>query len=467
MERDITKNTEGSLLSGEERSGLGGIRLKSLNRVMISVTIALASALVVIAFFTIRSFRNVEQSTEQYVLARQDSAQMQDSSDYLTDRARIFIVTGDRSFAEDYFREIEVTRRRDLAVESMEKLLSGNSTALYLGYALDESNKLAEVECYAMRLAVAGHALDLEDFPAALKAVALKDEDRGLSAEQQLELAQEMVFGEAYLDSKDKIRVNISHCEQALIDETQAMLDRSSDRFQSILTIQLLLILVVPLVVALIVICIARLVIRPIEKMIGAISCNSPVAEEGAHELRFMGRTYNRFLELNRQNQADLAYKASHDPLTDLYNRGAFEKAKEAARRRAQALLIIDVDSFKTFNDTYGHDMGDRILKKVSQTLRHNFRTEDYVCRIGGDEFAVLMLHVNSAMRPLVEQKIQNIREMLRDGSDGTPVVTLSIGVAFSDRPDPTDDILKDADTALYQVKERGRNGYAFYGDKP
>ena len=128
-------------------------------------------------------------------------------------------------------------------------------------------------------------------------------------------------------------------------------------------------------------------------------------------------------------------------------------------------MLIIDVDRFKIFNDEYGHDMGDRVLQKVASAIQNNFREEDYVCRFGGDEFTVIMVHATSAMRSLVEAKIESIRETLRNTSDGLPVITLSIGVAFSDRPDPTDDILKDADTALYATKERGRDGYTFYGD--
>ena len=109
--------------------------------------------------------------------------------------------------------------------------------------------------------------------------------------------------------------------------------------------------------------------------------------------------------------------------------------------------------------------MGDRVLQKVANAIQNNFREEDYVCRFGGDEFTVIMVHATSAMRSLVEAKIESIRETLRNTSDGLPVITLSIGVAFSDRPDPTDDILKDADTALYATKERGRDGYTFYGD--
>ena len=88
------------------------------------------------------------------------------------------------------------------------------------------------------------------------------------------------------------------------------------------------------------------------------------------------------------------------------------------------------------------------------------------MCRYGGDEFTVIMVHATSEMRPMVETKLESIRSVLKNTDDGLPPITLSIGVAFSDRPDPTDDILKDADAALYLTKERGKDGYSFYGDK-
>jgi len=208
-----------------------------------------------------------------------------------------------------------------------------------------------------------------------------------------------------------------------------------------------------------------RLVFQPIEALAGAIDRATLAEESGASALRFVTRAYNQFLADSRKSQEQLAYRATHDPLTGLYNRGVFEQARQKNRGRAQAMFIFDVDRFKNFNDEYGHDMGDKVLQKVAAVLKGSFREEDYVCRFGGDEFTVIMVHATSVMRSLVEQKIQRIRQMLRDDSDGIPVVTLSIGVAFSDRPDPTDDILKDADTALYAVKERGKDGYAFYGD--
>ena len=127
------------------------------------------------------------------------------------------------------------------------------------------------------------------------------------------------------------------------------------------------------------------------------------------------------------------------------------------------ALLLIDVDTFKTVNDTYGHDMGDQILKKVSDLLKKTFRSIDYVCRIGGDEFAIIMVEMTSDLEYTILDKISVINEKLSKEEDGLPAVSLSVGVAFSDRENPGDTIFKDADKALYNVKEHGKCGCKIY----
>jgi len=117
------------------------------------------------------------------------------------------------------------------------------------------------------------------------------------------------------------------------------------------------------------------------------------------------------------------------------------------------------VDYFKTVNDTYGHDVGDRVLKRVADILKHSFRSVDIICRIGGDEFVVIMTRVDSSMRDLVIRKIEHANELLQNPEDDLPPVSLSVGAAFADRKNPKGDIFKDADTALYRVKAAGRCG--------
>ena len=114
-------------------------------------------------------------------------------------------------------------------------------------------------------------------------------------------------------------------------------------------------------------------------------------------------------------------------------------------------------------NDNYGHAVGDRVLKRVAEILKKSFRSVDILCRIGGDEFAVVMTRVNSSMAPIVLKKITRANQLLQHPKDDMPPVSLSVGVAFSDRANPQGDIFKDADTALYRVKEAGRKGCAIY----
>ena len=107
--------------------------------------------------------------------------------------------------------------------------------------------------------------------------------------------------------------------------------------------------------------------------------------------------------------------------------------------------------------------MGDRILKRVADILHNSFRSVDIICRLGGDEFAVVMTRVNSSMKDLVVNKLNKANELLQHPQDDLPSVSLSVGVAFSDRKNPKGDIFKDADTALYRSKEAGRSRCSVY----
>ena len=94
---------------------------------------------------------------------------------------------------------------------------------------------------------------------------------------------------------------------------------------------------------------------------------------------------------------------------------------------------------------------------------QQSFRAEDYICRIGGDEFTVIMVNANSSMRGLVEEKVTHINALLKIPEDGLPPISLSVGVAFGDREDSGGDIFKDADTALYRTKSARLGGVAFF----
>lgn len=155
--------------------------------------------------------------------------------------------------------------------------------------------------------------------------------------------------------------------------------------------------------------------------------------------------------------------EANRDYLTGLYDRSVFDRLLHAPREEPIALLLIDADNFKSINDTQGHDAGDAMLQKLANQLTKSFRQSDYPCRIGGDEFAVIMTNIGPELKHVVQARIDAVAAGMRDESDGLPAMTLSIGVAFSETGMEGDALFKRADTALYQVKEAGRNGSAFH----
>ena len=160
-----------------------------------------------------------------------------------------------------------------------------------------------------------------------------------------------------------------------------------------------------------------------------------------------------------------LKRQAEHDPMTGVLNRGAFDQILRAMEkdRRNFALILVDVDDFKSVNDTYGHAVGDVILKRVSKLLAEGFRSIDHVYRIGGDEFAVVMMDVTGDLGYTIEDKIDEINHQLAAQDENVPAVSLSAGAAFTDRKNPGESLFKDADRAMYYVKNHGRNGCHIY----
>lgn len=103
------------------------------------------------------------------------------------------------------------------------------------------------------------------------------------------------------------------------------------------------------------------------------------------------------------------------------------------------------------------------MLQKVAAAVSKYFRTGDYVCRIGGDEFVAIMLKVNRSHRELIASKIEKINGDLADGSDGLPPISVSVGAAFGNESESPAQLYEHADAALYETKRKGRKGISFY----
>ncbi len=447
----------------KERSGMRAISLKSLNIIMSVMAGAVALFMLYVAWFSFSNFTVMMESTQRHIASQRHAANLLAASDFLTEQVLSFALSGDKAYVDSYFSEVKGNQRRDNALKNLELYFSHSEAYRHLKKAMDRSNILMDRECRSMRLVIEALGQDVADYPDVLARHRLSNRDQMLSSTEKLALARSLLTDEEYGSLKGKIRADVMRSIDMLTAETQNRQEESTETLHKVMVLQFVLIGALLVLAFFFVAAASLLVVRPLRRSVDLMLGQRELPEDGAYELKYLARTYNRLFRQNKEHHRQLAYEAEHDPLTGLYNRTSFDRMREVHDKRSIALLLVDVDEFKSINDTYGHDIGDRILKKVAYKLLSIFREEDFVFRIGGDEFAVIMVYAKSELKQVVERKILECNRDLMAPEDGLPKVSLSVGVAFSDRKGGSDSIYKDADKALYAVKNRGRNGVAFF----
>lgn len=210
------------------------------------------------------------------------------------------------------------------------------------------------------------------------------------------------------------------------------------------------------------------------ENTLEALECGTFFQEEN-----FAGRWYQTFkgrIELEdgsvgvlgivrdityqKKRESDLKEKAYVDILTGLFNRNFYEeKISKNMNAEGSIIILMDVDNFKTINDTLGHEAGDRVLKSISDVIRINIRKEDYAVRMGGDEFLIFSNSTYSGVQKMAERILKSIGELK---IQRIPIsVSMGIGEDNSNTGNLID-IIRDADESLYKSKAKGKNTLTF-----
>lgn len=174
-----------------------------------------------------------------------------------------------------------------------------------------------------------------------------------------------------------------------------------------------------------------------------------------------------------KKAQKKLQHLAQHDYLTDLPNRSLFKDrlagaiAKVKRTKKYVALMFLDIDHFKTINDTLGHGIGDELLKAFSSRLKQCIRTYDTIARLGGDEFVVLIEEINNKDEAVsIAKKIIHVMEEKFKLGDDLVAITTSIGISFYTDDLTATEFIAEADDALYAAKTSGRNTYKIFNKK-
>ena len=191
----------------------------------------------------------------------------------------------------------------------------------------------------------------------------------------------------------------------------------------------------------------------------------NPINKEGSELLILWS-----FLDITKEiyYRKELERLASTDPMTNLYNRRYFSELATTVVKLAKrskliySIIMIDIDKFKSINDTYGHAIGDDVIVALAKLLKHNIRESDIVCRWGGEEFIILLPQTEQDGALMIAEKLRKTVETLSVTVRNNKKIyfTISLGVATSDSDNCTDieNVINNADKALYLAKESGRN---------
>lgn len=447
-------------MSGKKPSG---ININLLNTFFTVLTAFVFCFILIISANVNRRFNAVKDAIDKFIVCEQSSKMIKEGANNLTEQARLFVISQDPKYAEAYLEEVDVARSQENALHNLEKVCSEKDLALQrLKVALTQAESLTNMELYAIRLGY--EAMGVGDMPERILAIQLSAADSALTTEELRTTAINNLFGEGYLLYKTRINENcnltVSNIEQQIKDELSINADELGENISRLRMLFLALLVVNVLIF----IAFGYLVIFPLEKFKRAIEQDEKLTVIGSLEFKNLAQSYNAIYELKLQNQRILLRKADYDALTGILNRRAFDQICQSSAEKKQniALLLIDLDNFKYINDNYGHAGGDTVLKELARTLSEAFRKEDYIARIGGDEFAAILPDFNPEAANIIKSKIAAVNESLSHMKDGIKPVSISVGAAFS-TVGFNDELYKNADKALYVVKEKGKRGCEVY----
>ncbi|MCR5418839.1 MAG: GGDEF domain-containing protein [Lachnospiraceae bacterium] len=440
-----------------------GISHRLLHLWLVIVIVIFSGTVVHATFRLTETFLDVSVAFDQNSDLQKAAYELMNASDYLTEQVQRFTVAGDRRFMDNYFKEALESRRREEAIEKMQIVDGTDAARGELQQALNDSIELMDLEYYAMRLVLEAKEYDLSDCPEILSDVKLSEEDADLSPQEKMRRATELVLSEEYYGRKDQIRTNM----QESLEEVEKLANANEEvQFEALSadlqTVRMSILIEAGLVFFLLFLT-TLLAINPVLNAVGKIREDLPIPEIGSREFKYLASAYNKMYQKNKTNLANLSFMASHDELTGAFNRAGYDLMLESVDLEDTYMMLFDVDNFKSINDTYGHEAGDKVLIKLVNILKKVFRDEDCICRIGGDEFVVFVMHSAAMGRKLIESKMEQINQELADTEDGLPSISISVGIVSGQDASGPENLFEKTDAAMYESKKHGKHTYTFY----
>jgi len=438
----------------------------------------LALTLLIIFFVFIYFINTLHQTVEAKRAFRNNSYQrilkadeLRRSSNFLTRFAKDYVITGDKQYKENYFRVLNIRNAKEYKPKNYQNIywslteptrsqrhpITKNKVSLIqelktlkftkeqlslLNLSLNNSNELVNLELRAFN--------------------AMKDNNQ--------KLAIKILYSTEYIEAKNSIMLPIDTFIESLYEEHSKNLNILAQKIDSLFSLIFILVISGISVFFISLFVLRKKVLIPIEylsSIIEKFNHGDKNFKKIIHCDDEIGLFTKQFFEMKDQLDVDfdkLRKLSITDPLTGIKNRRAFFEVSENFFKLANrkdlplSLLILDIDLFKKVNDTYGHIIGDEILKFLVKQTNQTLRDSDIFARYGGEEFIILLpdTDLNGAIQ--VAEKIRKAIESTPYQGDVEVSITVSLGVAQLQNEKILNKLIQRADEALYRAKEYGRN---------
>ena len=286
-----------------------GPRIRTINIVSVVLTLLIALLFLYGTLRTSQANRDLNESTEKYVVCEMAATTLKQGSDNLTNQVRLYTVTGDPAYLRAYFEEV-ATQHREQAVETLERYLSDTEAYRFLENALECSVELMDLEYYAMVLVLDATDGQIEPGMEALRDVRLRPEDDALDASGKMLLAISLVRGEEYFRSDTIIDDNVAQCIEDLNAEREAVYRESLATRTQMHTWQYVSAGALAAVILAYVVLTTVYMVRPMVADVQLIAGDKPLPMRGAYELQYLAGAYNAMYEQRRERDTLAAERA-------------------------------------------------------------------------------------------------------------------------------------------------------------
>ncbi len=422
------------------------VKIRGINLGLLSISLTVVISLVFIAVFvsTVKlknGLRKTETLVEELLICEESTREIKETSSYLAEQTRLFIIRKDKDYADNVLREINETKTIENAFKKLSNVIKKDSTAFeHLNIAQEQTQDLIDTELYTINLCYSSFTE---------------------SAEKE---ARDIVFNTEFLNLKNRICSNCNFIVTKIENQLQDYVNKSSSSLLKEFNITMFSIFVLLISSVLFVAALFGLVIIPIKQYLVSIKKDEKLKLKGSAEFKYLAATYNEIYEIKARNEKRLLMNAEYDALTGILNRRAFNEICTSSEKQQQniALLLIDIDDFKKVNDTFGHISGDKALRIVAGLLNETFRKDDYVARIGGDEFAAILIDFKPEGISIILKKLNEINEKLSNLKEEFNPMSISCGISVSCKG-YSQELYNQADKALYFVKNHGKKNSCVY----